>query len=58
MLFQGRFNVNAQVRGYDVTPDGRRFLMVQTMERPPITTTQIVLVQNWHEELRRRVPVN
>jgi hypothetical protein len=50
--------VAANLRGYDVTPDGQRFLMVQERERPPITPTQVVLVQNWFEELRRRVPVN
>ena len=44
-------------RAYDVTPDGKRFLMIQQRDdqsQPPMT--QIVLVQNWHEELKRRVP--
>jgi serine/threonine-protein kinase len=43
---------------YDVTQDGRRFLMLkptgdpsQTMERP-----SIVVVKNWGEELKRQVP--
>ena len=44
-------------RTYDVSPDGRRFLMIkqaageQTAARP-----QILVVQNWFEELKRRVP--
>ncbi len=45
------------VRNYDVTSDGR-FLAVRFHERSPIRPAQIVLVQNWFQELRRRVPVN
>jgi eukaryotic-like serine/threonine-protein kinase len=43
---------------YDVTPDGRRFLMMK--ESPAGGQTQsrsIVLVLNWFEEVKRRVPV-
>jgi hypothetical protein len=35
MIFEGKFGASAATRGYDVTPDGRRFLMVQQKERPP-----------------------
>jgi hypothetical protein len=42
---------------YDVTPDGRRFLMMKdsTAEarRDP---RSMVVVLNWAEELKRRVP--
>lgn len=48
----------ALIRGYDVTADGQRFLMVKTKERPPIKPTEMVLVQNWLEELKRRVPTH
>jgi eukaryotic-like serine/threonine-protein kinase len=44
-------------RAYDVTRDGKRFLMVQQGEdsaEPPIT--QIVIVQSWLEELKRTAP--
>jgi eukaryotic-like serine/threonine-protein kinase len=42
---------------YDVTPDGRRFLMMKEStagdrSHPP----NMVIVLNWHEELKRRVP--
>jgi serine/threonine-protein kinase len=57
-LFEGGFAVTAQTRGYDLTPDGQRFLMVQPMDRPPIVPNQIVMVQNWFAELMQRVPVN
>jgi Tol biopolymer transport system component len=41
---------------YDVSPDGRRFLMVKSEEKT--TPTQINVVLNWGEELRRLVPPN
>jgi hypothetical protein len=42
--------------GYDVSLDGKRFLMVQrTGEQPgPI---QLQVVQDWFDELKQRVPV-
>jgi hypothetical protein len=58
MLFQGRYGASAIIRGYDVTPDGRRFLMVQQKERPAATAADMILVQNWTEELKARVPTN
>jgi len=41
---------------YDISPDGRRFLMLKDPEQeaPP---TEINVVLNWFEELKRRVPV-
>jgi serine/threonine-protein kinase len=56
VLFKGRFAGQGATRGYDVTPDGQRSLMAQTKERPPAKVTQIILVQNWGEELKARVP--
>jgi Tol biopolymer transport system component len=56
LLFGGRFVGNAVAGNYDTTADGQRFLMIQREERPPITSTHIVLVQNWTEELKRLVP--
>jgi hypothetical protein len=57
-LFESTFITSATVRGYDVTPDGERFLMVQQIDRTPIRPAQLVLVQNWTEELKRLVPVD
>ena len=37
-------------RSYDLTPDGKRFLMMKEPAPPP---TQIVIVTNWAEELKR-----
>jgi eukaryotic-like serine/threonine-protein kinase len=56
MLFQGRYGATAGIRAYDVTADGRRFLMVQQKERAPVSAADMILVQNWSEELKARVP--
>ena len=47
-------------RMYDVSRDGRRFLLIKAVEgtekaAPP---PQIVVVQNWFEELKRLAPTN
>ena len=49
--------VGAGGRSYDVAPDGR-FLVIQPMTRTktPAAGSSIVVVQNWLEELKRRVP--
>ena len=57
MLFEGTFSLQATTRGYDVTADGQRFFLTQSKERPPVRPTHLVLVQNWLEELKQRVPV-
>jgi Tol biopolymer transport system component len=53
MLFEGPFRTDGPFRGYDVTPDGQRFLMVQEIAQAPAHVSQMVLVQNWTEELKR-----
>jgi serine/threonine-protein kinase len=56
MLFEGRY-VQGPFPNYDVSPDGQRFLMIKPVEQTSSSSpTQIVVVQNWFEELKRRVP--
>jgi serine/threonine-protein kinase len=55
MLFQGRYGATANIRGYDVAPDGRRFLMVQQQERPAMRLSDMIIVQNFVEELKQKV---
>ena len=57
MLFQGKYGASGTIRSYDVTATGRRFLMVQQKERSPVSASAMILVQNWLEELKARVPV-
>jgi len=40
---------------YDVSADGQRFLMLKPTEQAQ-AATQIVVVQNWFEELKQKVP--
>ena len=56
VLFEGMYRWQAGTRGYDVSADGRRFLMVKPVERPPSPVRELVLVQNWFEELKAKVP--
>jgi serine/threonine-protein kinase len=59
MLFEGQyFAVTPGLTGtaFDVSPDGQRFLMVKETEKAT-SSTQINVVLNWSEELKRRVPV-
>jgi hypothetical protein len=56
LLFQGRgVPGNTSATAFDVLRDGR-FLMFDPMESQP-RVTQIEVVMNWLEELKRLVPV-
>jgi hypothetical protein len=41
-------------RNYDVSADGRRFLMLKAEDRDE--PQRIVLVQHWDQELKRLIP--
>ena len=61
LLFDGGFIPGiGRIAPFDVTADGQRFLMVQEAaltgsEAAPVSIT---VVLNWHEELKRLVPVD
>ena len=58
VLFEGQYgNSVFPLTGvaYDVSADGQRFLMVKDTQ-PATSATQINVVLNWFEELKRRVP--
>ena len=47
----------AGLRSYDVSLDGKRFLMIkETAADPNVVPTGMVVVLNWFEELKARVP--
>jgi hypothetical protein len=48
-----QFIVAGNAGVYDVSPDGRRFVMIRPMEG--VGETELVVVQNWFEELKSRV---
>ena len=46
-------------RTYDISPDGKRFLMIkQASPGGETEPTQLILVLNWFEELKRLVPTD
>lgn len=51
-LFSGRYSMNAPGRGYDVTRDGQRFLLLKERERVPDVISEMTVVQNWIAELK------
>jgi Tol biopolymer transport system component len=57
MLFEGTYLPTAVgAPFYDVGPDGQRFLMLKPVESLTSAPTQINVVLNWFEELKRKVP--
>jgi serine/threonine-protein kinase len=57
LLFEQRGLVGGYpIRGWDLWPDGQAFQMVKAGEGKPQPATEIILVQNWLEELKRLVP--
>jgi eukaryotic-like serine/threonine-protein kinase len=58
-LFEGTGYTGAGAQGggrtYDVSPDGSRFLMVRAGDQ---STTPLVVVLNWFEELKRLAPLH
>jgi serine/threonine-protein kinase len=57
IVFQGQYATPQGARQYSVSPDGRRFLMIKEIASAGnAPAPQIVVVQNWTEELKRRVP--
>jgi len=50
------YRVSSPVACWDISLDGRRFLMVKLEERKPEPVTEMILVQNWLDELKRLCP--
>ena len=56
-LFEAKgLSTTGPARGYDVTPDGQRFLSVRAVDVPPPPPSPLILVENWIEELKRMAP--
>ncbi len=58
MLFEGSYvRTSLTFPDFDVSPDGQRFLMLKPITQQQAAPTQIDVVLNWPEELKRLVPV-
>lgn len=59
-LFDAKYPSTMNMRSYDVSPDGRRFLMIKDMpgttQQTNTTPASIVVVLHWVEELKARLP--
>jgi Tol biopolymer transport system component len=56
ILFEGQYLPGDVIPSYDISPDGQRFLMLKPSELVQAAPTQINVVLNWFEDLKRRVP--
>ena len=58
LLFEFAAASSAMIRNYDITPDGRRFLIREKRNSnlPPVT--ELNLVRNWFDELKRLSPAS
>jgi hypothetical protein len=57
MLFEGPYEQPpVPLHNFDVSPDGQHFLMLKAVEQEQTAPTQIIVVLNWFEELKRLVP--
>ena len=60
-MFEGSEIADRFGRDWDVHPDGDRFLMIETADETlegEAPAAQIVMVENWFEELNRLVPTD
>ena len=56
-LFDDHYTLCYPMRGYDLHPDGRRFLFTRVKQpQKPVEITRLSVVLNWFEELKRLVP--
>jgi hypothetical protein len=56
LLFEKLYAGGNPGRGWDLSLDGQRFLMVRGEEKKLTAVNEITFVQNWFEELRRLAP--
>jgi hypothetical protein len=55
---RGTLDPNGILRLFDLTPDGRRIIASEPEEQPkePKANLHVTILQNWFDELRRRLP--
>jgi serine/threonine-protein kinase len=56
-LFEDVYVPRGTSRNYDIHPDGKQFLMIKTVEEEEeVPVTELLVVENWFEELKRLAP--
>ncbi len=57
LLFKSKdFVLGEPTHTWDISPDGQHFLMAKFGERKPNPVREMILVQNWFEEVKRLAP--
>jgi eukaryotic-like serine/threonine-protein kinase len=56
LVVDGQYLSPYLARQYDVSPDGKRFLLIKDASPSETTPHQLVVVLNWLDELKRLVP--
>ncbi len=59
LLFEAgprEYGSTTPIRGWDVSADGQRFLLLRPVESTDKPVTMMHVVMNWAEELKRLVP--
>jgi serine/threonine-protein kinase len=59
VMFQaalGQYDATTPNRSWDVSPDGRRFLLLKNVPTSDKAVTAVNVVLNWTDELKRRAP--
>jgi len=57
VVFEDTYFVN-DYRYFDISADGQRFLMMKESQSPERSSTQLVFVESWFEELKRLAPTD
>jgi WD40 repeat protein len=57
LLFEHHYSKYPPIGASDLSLDGQRFLMIKEQELQPKLANEIVLIQNWFEELERLAPI-
>ena len=55
-LIDAKYAAPTDMFNYDISPDGQRFLMFKDAGADENTSASIIVVLNWAEELKRRLP--
>jgi Tol biopolymer transport system component len=56
LLFEQQFSLGPTGRTYDLSADGKRFLMIRENQPADTTVARITIVLNWFKELKERIP--
>ena len=56
LLFEGNWYLSTPTRSYDITPDGKYFIMARPEPLPDQRVTRLNVVLNWFDEVKKRAP--